>query len=189
MPIYCTWPISVTGYERNHFESSIKILYSLWIVFLTVGVEMWMVSKDFFYFLILSAALKAKIMWSTFLLLSETRSSRIFFSLFFKSYDSPKYINHCITSYFSLKNNCQGFSFNFGQTTLYLIALGQIHIEFLKWAPRCLHTWENTRFPASSFTWVLKVSILLMTYNENDPFKRNVLLLLWAGGILGDWTV
>lgn len=113
MPIYCTWPISVTGYERNHFKSSIKILYILWIVFLMVGVEMWMVSKDFFYFLILSAALKAKIMWSTFLLLSETRSSRIFFSLFFKSCDSPKYINHCITSYFSLKKKLPGVLFQF----------------------------------------------------------------------------
>lgn len=46
-------------------------------------VERYMVSKDFFYFLTLLAPLKAKIMFSTFLLLWETRSFRIFLFLSF----------------------------------------------------------------------------------------------------------
>lgn len=66
-------------------------------------VERYMVSKDFFYFLTLLAPLKAKIMLSTFLLLWETRSFRIFLFLF-KSCDSPK----SFKSYFSLKKIAGG---------------------------------------------------------------------------------
>lgn len=105
-------------------------------------------------------------------------------SFIFQSCYFPKYINYSIKSYF-LKNSCQGSSLNFGWMTLYLIALCQIHrVSEVGSMPSPYL--EDSRFPASSFTWLLKVSISIITSNENDPFKRNGLLLLWAGGILGD---